>query len=596
MGERLSLSPCRHRSGIPGPPPTRRSQCAYPPAFTTTGTHAINKTTFADLGLGPAITDTLAQLGYEEPTPIQAEAIPPLLEGRDLLGNAATGTGKTAAFALPLLQAVPGIGTGTTPRVLVLVPTRELAMQVSEAMHKYGRAMGARVLPIYGGQPIYRQIKALERGVDVVVATPGRARDHIARGTLDLDDVRAVVLDEADEMLDMGFAEDISEILESVPGERQTLLFSATMPPRIRSIANSHLTDPVRVQIDDSPAPGDAPRVRQTAYVVQRAYKPAALVRVLDAESPTAALVFCRTRVEVEQLVDTLNGRGHRAEGLHGGLTQEQRDRVMGRLRSGKSDLLIATDVAARGLDVDQLTHVINFDVPSAPAAYVHRIGRVGRAGREGVAITLAEPREHRMLKNIERVTGQQVPQQSLPTVADLRARQMEVTTATIREEIVEGDLDHFRVVVEQLADEFDVLDIAAAAVKLAHQASSGGRDDEEEIPEARVRDERPHRERGGAPQSGRRGHKGPHQPAPEGMARIFVSAGRIAGIRPQDLVGAIANEAKIKGREIGAIQITDRFSLVDVPAADAEKVIAALRGGSLKGRKVNVRRERPRT
>jgi ATP-dependent RNA helicase DeaD len=226
----------------------------------------------------------------------------------------------------------------------------------------------------------------------------------------------------------------------------------------------------------------------------------------------------------------------------------------------------------------------------------VHRIGRVGRAGREGVAITLAEPREHRMLKNIERVTGQQVPQQSLPTVADLRARQMEVTTATIREEIVEGDLDHFRVVVEQLADEFDVLDIAAAAVKLAHQASSGGRDDEEEIPEARVRDERPHRERGGAPQSGRRGHKGPHQPAPEGMTRIFVSAGRIAGIRPQDLVGAIANEAKIKGREIGAIQITDRFSLVDVPAADAEKVIAALRGGSLKGRKVNVRRERPRT
>jgi ATP-dependent RNA helicase DeaD len=558
----------------------------------------IDTPTFSGLGLRDELLAALAELGYEEPTPIQLEAIPHLIAGRDLLGNAATGTGKTAAFALPLLHAMEGVGTGRAPRALVLVPTRELAMQVSEAMHRYGRRLGARVLPVYGGQPIYRQVKALERGVDVVVATPGRARDHIARGTLTLDDVTCVVLDEADEMLDMGFAEDIGAILDAIPAPRQTVLFSATMPPRIRAIAQNHLTDPVRVQIDAEPAAeGEAPKVRQEAYVVQRAYKPAALVRLLDAEEPAAAIVFCRTRVEVEQLVENLNGRGHQAEALHGGMSQEQRDRVMGRLRSGAADLLIATDVAARGLDVDQLTHVINFDVPSAPAQYVHRIGRVGRAGREGVAITLAEPREHRMLRNIERVIGRRVPQQALPTVADVRARRLDVTTATLREDILEGDIDSFRVVVESLADEFDVMDIAAAAVKLAHQASRGS-DDHEDIPEVRMREDRSRPDRdsargrgpGGAPRRANRA--GPGHPPPEGMARIFVGAGRIAGVRPQDLVGAIANEAKIPGKQIGAIQIADRFSLVDVPASDADRVIAALRAGSLKGRKVTVRRD----
>ncbi|MFZ4755523.1 MAG: DEAD/DEAH box helicase [Miltoncostaeaceae bacterium] len=575
----------------------------YPPfagdARNSIGKRTINKITFSDLGLRDELLTALGELGYEEPTPIQQEAIPPLIEGRDLLGNAATGTGKTAAFALPLLHTMTAIGSSRTPRALVLVPTRELAMQVSEAIHRYGRALGARVLPVYGGQPIFRQIKAMERGVDVVVATPGRARDHVARGTLVLDDITVVVLDEADEMLDMGFAEDIGAILDGIPEGRQTVLFSATMPPRIRAIAQSHLTDPVRVQIEDGPtAAGESPRIRQAAYVVQRAYKPAALVRLLDAESPAAALVFCRTRIEVETLVETLNGRGYRAEALHGGMTQEQRDRVMGRLRSGTTDLLVATDVAARGLDIDQLTHVINFDVPSAPAQYVHRIGRVGRAGREGVAITLAEPREHRMLRNIERVTGQRVPQQALPTVADLRARRLDITTATLRESILEEELESFRVVVETLSDEFDVMDVAAAAVKLAHQASRGSDEDDEDIPEPRVREERPQRTgQGGGYQGGdgaprRANRAAPSRPAPEGSTRIFVGAGRIAGVRPQDLVGAIANEANIAGREIGAIQIADRFSLVDVPTSAAEKVIAALRAGSVKGRKVTVRRD----
>lgn len=455
---------------------------------------------FADLALGPELLKALSGLGYEEPTPIQREAIPPLLEGRDLLGQAATGTGKTAAFALPMLQRLHGghpaaVEAGGEPAGLVLVPTRELAVQVSEAMHRYGRDLGTRVLPIYGGQPIGRQLRALERGVDVVVATPGRALDHIGRGTLPLKGLRMVVLDEADEMLDMGFADDIEAILQDTPEDRQTVLFSATMPPRIDGIARRHLREPVRIRIErEAPAAGEAPLIRQSAYIVSRAYKPAALGRVLDVEAPTAAIVFCRTREEVDSLTETMNGRGYRAEALHGGMGQEQRDRVMGRLRSGTADLLVATDVAARGLDIEQLTHVINYDVPSAPESYVHRIGRVGRAGREGVAITLAEPREHRMLKTIERVTRSKIAVEKVPTVADLRARRLELTRAALQESLMEdGDLDRFRVVVETLADEFDLVDIALAAVKLAHE-STGAAADEEEIPEVAPRPQRPER------------------------------------------------------------------------------------------------------
>ncbi|HET9986161.1 MAG TPA: DEAD/DEAH box helicase [Longimicrobiales bacterium] len=551
---------------------------------------------FSDLALRPELISAITALGYEEPTPIQREAIPPLLEGRDVLGQAATGTGKTAAFALPLLQRWAETEERAAPAALILVPTRELAMQVAEAVHRYGRPLGARVLPIYGGQPIGRQLRSLERGVDVVVATPGRALDHIARGTLPLAGVRVVVLDEADEMLDMGFAEDIESILGETPAERQTVLFSATMPPRLAAITRQYLRDPVRIRIErETAAPGEAPLVRQTAYVVARAHKLAALGRVLDVESPTAALVFCRTRNEVDELTEALTARGYRAEALHGGMNQEQRDRVMGRLRSGTAELLVATDVAARGLDVEQLSHVVNYDVPSAPESYVHRIGRVGRAGREGVAITLAEPREHRLLKNIERVTRQRIVVSKVPTVADLRARRLDLTRAALREALLEDDLDHFRVVVEALSDEFDVMDVALAAVKLAHQAESGGAEEEEEIPEVQPRPERPARERGAraggfAPRGGGRERR--RAPA-GGMARIFVGAGRQAGIRPQDLVGAIAGETGLSGREIGAIEIADRFSLVEVPESAAAEVIQALRDTKIRGRKATVRRER---
>ncbi|MET9628634.1 DEAD/DEAH box helicase [Lentzea sp. NPDC006480] len=543
---------------------------------------------FADLGLRPDILNALTTLGYEEPTPIQSEAIPPLLAGNDLLGQAATGTGKTAAFALPLLERIADrIGKGEKPLALVLAPTRELAVQVSEAVHRYGRHMGARVLPIYGGQPIGRQLRELSRGVDVVVATPGRAIDHLQRGTLQLGDLRMVVLDEADEMLDMGFAEDIDAILAEAPAERQTVLFSATMPPRINRMAKSHLREPVLIQIErEKTEPGEAPRVRQTAYLVRREHKPAALGRVLDVEAPTAAVVFCRTRDEVDQLTETLNGRGYRAESLHGGISQEQRDRVMARLRGGTADLLVATDVAARGLDIEQLTHVVNYNVPSAPEAYTHRIGRVGRAGREGVAITLVEPRENSMLKTIERVTKTKIPMEKVPTVADLRARQLELTRSSLQESLMEDDLSRFRVVVETLADEFDVMDIALAAVKLAHEAS-GAAADEEEIPEVRPREDRPRRD--GAPAGPRRERRGPS----EGMTRLFLGAGRSSGIRPQDIVGAITGETNLKGRDIGAIEIADRFSLVEVPGTSANDVIDQLRDATIKGKRITIRRER---
>src|SRR3954464_10475649 len=462
---------------------------------------------FSGLGLDARVIDALAALGYEEPTPVQREAIPPLLAGRDVLGQAAPGTGKTAAFALPLLHILtPDADARERTRAFILVPTRELAMQVAEAVHKYGKAMGVVALPIYGGASMETQIRVLKRGVDVVVATPGRALDHIRRKTLRLEGVRTVILDEADEMLDMGFAEDLEAILDAMPTERQTALFSATLPPRIADIANKHLKDPVRVRIDrEVAAPGSAPRVRQVAYIVSRAHKMATLGRVLDVENPTSAIVFCRTRTEVDEVTETLNGRGYRAEALHGGLSQEQRDRVMKKFRANTTDLLVATDVAARGLDVQHVSHVVNYDVPSAAEAYVHRIGRTGRAGREGVAITLAEPREHRLLRNIEQQTRQRIEIATVPTVADLRARRLELTRASLRETILAGDLDHFRVVVDSLAQEFDIMDVAAAAVKQADAKDVGG---EEEIPTVTLRHDRPD------PRSGRDRGPGPRGPA----------------------------------------------------------------------------------
>ena len=547
------------------------------------------KSDFASLGLNPAIVEATTALGYEEPTAIQREAIPPLLEGRDVLGQAATGTGKTAAFALPLLQRIGKSGDGArSVRGLILVPTRELAMQVAEAVHKYGRLLGTSVLPVYGGQSMSQQIRALRRGVDVVVATPGRALDLVRRGTLALGSVEFLVLDEADEMLDMGFAEELEAIVAAVPAERQTALFSATIAARIKKIAKSYTRDAVYVTIaSEQPAAGKSFRVREVAYVVGRPHKAAALGRVIDMESPTSAIIFCRTRTEVDELTETLSARGYQAEAIHGGLSQEQRDRVLRRFRDGTSELLVATDVAARGLDIEHLSHVFNFDVPSSPDAYVHRIGRTGRAGREGVAITLAEPREHRLLHNIELHTKRKIRVEAVPTVHDLRERRLELTRASLEEALEAGGLERYRGVVEGLASQYDVLDLAAAAVKLVDQGRTEAEQEDVIIPAAPLTS---------APaRDGRRRGAATSQLAGGEIAKLFVGVGRAAGIRPADLVGAIANEAGISSRSIGAIDITDRFSLVEVPESQIDDIIRKLRGATIRGKKVLVRRDRKR-
>jgi ATP-dependent RNA helicase DeaD len=539
--------------------------------------HASQDAGFAGIGIKDSLVATVAALGYEEPTPVQRETIPIMLSGRDLLAQAATGTGKTAAFALPLIQRLTEEPRGRRrTRGLVLVPTRELAMQVAESIHKYAAGTGLSVVPVYGGASMQQQSRALDRGADIIVATPGRALDHLRRKTLALDALLVLVLDEADEMLDMGFAEDLDLILQATPGTRQTTLFSATMPPRILSIAERHLKDAQRVAVArETTAAGKLPRVRQVAYIVRRAQKPDVLGRVLDIESPTSAIVFCRTRLDVDSLVQTLNAHGYRAEGLHGGMEQRQRDAVMNRFRAARADLLVATDVAARGLDIRHLSHVVNYDLPASADDYVHRIGRTGRAGREGTAITLAEPREHRLLRTIEQVTKQKIEVATVPTLADLRTRRLELTRASLRERLLGGDLDDVRVVVESLAEEFDVVDIAAAAVKLAHEAIAGDREDKE-LAAAPPR-----------ATSARRAAR------PDNIVRLYVGAGRQAGIRPADLVGAITGEAGIRSNQLGAIEIADRFSLVEVPEALAGKIIAAMKKTTLRGQPVVVRRSR---
>jgi ATP-dependent RNA helicase DeaD len=551
--------------------------------------HTAQKDGFPALGLTEPLVAAITGLGYEEPTPVQRETIPLILAGRDLLAQAATGTGKTAAFALPMIQrlSLPEHGAAGRKSVasghasgLVLVPTRELAMQVCEAIHKYARGTGLTVVPLYGGASMQQQIRSLDRGADIVVATPGRALDHIRRKTLALETIRILVLDEADEMLDMGFAEDLEAILKETPATRQTTLFSATLPPRILKIAERHLKKPERVKVArEKTAAGKVPRVRQVAYIVRHGEKAAALDRILDMESPASAIVFCRTRLEVDTLVEVLNAHGYRAEALHGGMQQRQRDAVMNRVRSAKTDLLIATDVAARGLDIQHVSHVINYDLPADAESYVHRIGRTGRAGREGTAITLAEPREHRLLRSIEQVTKQKIEVAPVPTVSDLRARRLELTSAALRERLTAGDFDDVRVVVESLSNDFDVVDIAAAAVKMAHLATAGDGDDRE------IAIVPPPRETAG----GARGARPPQ----EGITRLFVGAGRTSGIRPADLVGAIAGEAGVPSSAIGAVRIADNFSVVEVPEHLADEIITAMRGASLRGKKAVVRRDR---
>ncbi len=544
---------------------------------------------FNSLGLKGELQAALASLGYEEPTPIQAAAIPLLVSGADMLGQAATGTGKTAAFALPILQNLEGSQRDKEPSALILVPTRELALQVSQAFQSYGRSVGVRLVAIYGGAPARQQIEALRRGVDVVVATPGRALDLCDRGSLKLGSVRTVVLDEADEMLEMGFIEDIETLLAKTPSSRQTVLFSATMPKRIDKLASKHLRNPERVAIAaPKQKPSDVPRVRQAAYVVKRPDKPAALMRVLDAEDPTAAIIFCRTRGEVDELTQSLTARGYQAEALHGGLSQDQRDRVMGRLRSRTTDLLVATDVAARGLDVDHLSHVLNYDLPSSPEVYVHRIGRVGRAGREGVALSLVEPRERRMLAAIEKLLGATIPIDKVPSIADVRMLRLERSREAIEELLddpdQQGRLEAMQEVVSEMLDERDPETVLLAAFALVH-ASMGGDAGAEDDRDLSVSLEVAGR-KGASGTASKRDIKRPAA----GKARIWVSLGRKSGVTPSDIVGAVTGEAGLKGRDVGPVKIQEFFSLVDVPEDKARKVVKALNHCTIRGRKAKVK------
>ncbi|MFO0810973.1 MAG: DEAD/DEAH box helicase [Gemmataceae bacterium] len=535
---------------------------------------------FAGLGLDPRLVESLAAHNYSEPTPIQRAAIPPLLAGRDLVGVAATGTGKTAAFALPLVQRVAEMEDRRGPAALVLVPTRELAIQVAGAVSRYGKPLGVRVVPVYGGAGFSDQARALKRGAAVVVATPGRALDHVRRGTLNLTDVGMVVLDEADEMLDMGFADDLDAILSATPPDRQTMLFSATMPPKIAAVAARHLTDPVRTAVTAAPRPSGAePLVRQHAFLVRRDQKAAALMRVLEFEAPASAIVFCRTRTDADALADALAARGHKPAALHGGLTQDQRDRVMAKFRDGTTAILVATDVAARELDIGRLSHVFNFGVPETAEAYVHRVGRVGRAGRGGVAITIAEPREQFLLRAAERASGKRIAMERVPTAVDLRVRQMERTRDALRETILANGLDDAAALVAPLIAEHGAEAVAAAAVALLAQSRPAADEDERDIPPASV----PPRQQQRMPTRNRR---------PD-MARLFVDAGRLSGVGRRELLDAIGNHVGLGPREVGDIEVTERFSLVDVPDELAEQVIDSLDGCRIRGRQVAVRRDR---
>ena len=593
---------------------------------------------FAALALKPEVLQALADVGYESPSPIQAATIPPLLDGRDVLGQAQTGTGKTAAFALPILSQIelkPG-----KPQALVLAPTRELAIQVAEAFQRYAAHMpGLQVLPIYGGQSYGPQLHSLKRGVHVVVGTPGRVIDHLERGTLDLSELKFLVLDEADEMLRMGFIDDVEKVLQATPPSRQVALFSATMPAPIRKIAQHHLKDPVEVTIKSSTT--TAANIRQRYWFVSGLHKLDAMTRILEAEPFDAMIIFARTKSATEELAEKLQARGFSAAAINGDIAQQQRERTIGHLRDGKLDILVATDVAARGLDVERISHVVNYDIPTDTEPYVHRIGRTGRAGRSGEAILFVTPRERGMLRAIERATRQPLEAMTLPSVTDVNERRVEKFKQRIAEALGGTGLDVFRNVIEQYEREHNVpaIEIAAALARLAQgdkplllEAASKpkfergefepaandatrprarkGRDEASRGPFAS--DERKPRKRDTAtPFADSREHEAParkprresahdastergarRERAPEyGMETFRVEVGHAHKVKPGNIVGAIANEAGLESKHIGRIEIYDDYSLIDLPEGMPSELLAHLKKVWVAGQKLRIRR-----
>ncbi|GAC1659092.1 MAG: DEAD/DEAH box helicase [Candidatus Dormibacteraceae bacterium] len=545
---------------------------------------------FASLGLGGPALEAVTALGYDRPTAVQARTIPLLLAGRDVIVQAPTGTGKTAAYALPIVERL--IEAEFKTQALVVVPTRELAIQVAEAMHGFGRARQMVTLSVYGGQPYERQLRALARGVQVVIGTPGRLLDHLDRRTLKLDSVRTVVLDEADEMLDMGFLEDIEKLLAALPPDHQSALFSATIPARVQKLARQYLRDPEQISLEVGQAV--APRVRQVYYEVPFHGKAEALARILDLENPDSAIVFVRTRRDADVVAEHLGGLGHIAQAIHGDISQAQRERALERFRSGHTEVLVGTDVAARGLDIPDVSHVINYDLPEDAEAYVHRIGRTGRAGRKGEAVTLITPRERGRLTMIEKAIHHRLQPLRLPTPADVAMRRRE----TFREELLAildaGELDPFIRIVEDLAATRDVSELAAAAFKMAaERGPAGRRGAAPPVPvfkPAPPRNEPPVKRRAASDARPAAHAAG----ARAGTVRLFLRVGKRHGVRPADLVGAIANEAGLAGDDIGDIDLYDTFSFVEVPAGLAAQVEAALNRSTIRGQAPQASLARP--
>ena len=520
---------------------------------------------FEQFGLSAELLRALKEVGYETPSPIQLKTIPVLLTGRDIVGQAQTGTGKTAAFALPALEKLEA--ASRKAQVLVLVPTRELAIQVAEAFHTYAKFKGGvRVLPVYGGQAISQQIKHLRSGVQIIVGTPGRVMDHLRRETIDISGLKMVILDEADEMLRMGFEEDVEWILSHTPTERQTALFSATMPRQIRRLAEKYLIDPVNIEIERKTM--TVPNIKQFYINVTENQKTDALTRLLEMETAAgeAVLIFHRTKIGADSLTNKLQARGYAAEAMHGDLSQAQREALIKRLRDGRVEIVVATDVAARGLDVERIASVINYDMPGDAESYVHRIGRTARAGRTGTAVLFVTPRQQRMKRDIESYIKQQIPPMKLPTQADVASRRINLFKERILKTLKDEELDLYLSLIEELAEESgcDMSEIAAAAAFL------GAGDKPLEVPIEPKVEQFSFRE--------------------ENMTRLFVDVGRSHRISPADIVGAIANEGGVPGKAIGAIDIYDRFTFVDVPSELVEQVLTQMSSTRVRGQNANIR------
>ena len=516
---------------------------------------------FNELEVRQEILDALQDMGFEEATPIQEQAIPIALTGSDVIGQAQTGTGKTAAFGIPIVQSIENFRQISA---LIMTPTRELAIQVAEEIGNIGRIRHVKALPVYGGQPIERQIRALKNGAQIVIGTPGRLIDHINRGTIRLDHIQFLVLDEADEMLDMGFVDDIEEIMRAIPAERQTLLFSATMPRPILSLTKKYMKAPKNVTITKEEL--TVPLIEQ--YYYETKDKVEGLCRLLDTEIDGKLIIFCRTKKGVDDLSIALSSRGYISEGLHGDLSQTQRDRVMKKFREGACDVLIATDVAARGIDIDNITHVVNFDIPQDPESYVHRIGRTGRAGNTGVAMTFITPREFRQLKLIERVAHTRIQRRQLPTGADVIERQRDQIISKLQTVLEINQFQDYKSIADALLEDYSAEDIAAAAIKLMQEGPKAlqvQQENEEIAADLQNTGAKP------------------------GMVRLFINIGRTQKITVKDIISAIAIEADIPARCIGMINIYDKFTFVEVPEDVAEKVLGAMHKNTIRGYKVNI-------